>query len=151
MFTMVPFRKREEKPRLFYSPFREMEDMANRMFGDFFQMPDVQKTEAPAMNIYKEEGNIVVEAQLPGFDKNNITVELENDMLTIKGEHKEENVKEEENYYHREFSRSSFSRSVKLPGKLNPEELKAKYADGVLKISIPSAEAVETKKQIVIE
>ena len=153
MFSLIP-RRREGKPKLFYSPFKEMEDMMNRMFGDFSGETSLEKafTEAtPGFNMYKDEGDMVIEASLPGFDKNNIKVELQDDVLTIKGEHKEETEEKEKDYYHKEFSRSSFCRSVRLPEKVKPEDFKAKYKDGILEIRVPTSEPEEKTHTIEIE
>ncbi len=151
MFSLIPWRKKKAEPKLFYSPFKEMEDMVNRMFADFYGGLDIQRYEVPAFNMYREGDNLVVEASLPGFDKKNITVELDEDLLTIRGEHKEESKKEEKDYYYKEFSVESFSRTVRLPNKVNPEDLKAQYKDGVLKITIPAKDEEKKVKTIKIE
>jgi len=151
MFSLVPWKKNKAQTGIFFAPFREMEEMFNRAFSDFFDATVTEKIGLPAFNMYKDKGNLIVEASLPGYDKNNITVELEGDLLTIKGEQKEEKEEKEKDYYHREFHAGSFTRTVKLPGKVNPDDLKAKYENGVLKVILPSAEPAEKVKVIKIE
>lgn len=153
MFSLIP-RREDNLPKLFYSPFKEMEDMMNRMFGDFRGEAGLEKsfrTSTPSFNMFKDGDDMVIEASVPGFDKKNISVELKDDLLTIKGEQKEESEKKEKDYYHREFSSSSFSRSVRLPDRVKPEDFKAKYKDGILEIRVPTGEPETKTHSIEIE
>lgn len=153
MFNLIP-RREDKLPKLFYSPFKEMEDMVNRMFGDFRGEAGLEKStgiSTPSFNMFKDGNDMVIEASVPGFDKKDIKVELRDDLLTIKGEQKEETEKKEKDYYHREFSSSSFSRSVRLPEKVKPEDFKAKYKDGILEIRVPAGESETQTHSIRIE
>lgn len=152
MFSLVP-RKKERglRPRGFFAPFFDMDDFGEKMMQEFYG-GESEKMTLPAFNVYKEEGNTVVEASLPGYDKKDISIELDKDLLTVKGEHKEEAEKKEKDYYHREFRSGSFIRSVRVPGKFNADELKAQHKDGILKITIPTIdEEQNTVKKIDIE
>lgn len=154
MLNLIPWKKRETKPRLFYSPFKEMEDMVNRMFedftGDFDSGLSLSKTSAmPSFNMYRQDNNYVIEVSVPGYDKKDITIELQDDFLTIKGEKKEEKEEKNKNYHYREFHTGSFQRSLRLPEVINPEDFKAKYKDGILEIRIPAKEEPEKKSHTI--
>jgi len=156
MFNLIP-RGRETRPKLFYSPFKEMEDMVNRMIGDFVGEPGKElslSTETPSfpgLNIYKDDNDYVIEASVPGYNKDNITVEVDDNFLTIKGEKKEEKEEKEKDYYYREFHSGSFQRSVRLPRAVNPDDLKAKYRDGLLELRMPVTEPEKKAHSIKIE
>jgi len=145
MFGMVPSRRKSSNPKLFYSPFREMEDMANRMFGDFFADTSMERFAAPDFNMFRDEGDLVIEVSLPGYNKNDISIEVQDEVLTIRGKTKEEKKEEEKDYYYREFYAGSFERKVSLPERVKPEDFKAKYKNGILEIRMPSAEEPEEK------
>jgi len=100
----------------------------------------------PAFNLYKENGNIVIEANVPGYTKEEIKVEVKENILTVSGEHKEEKEVSEKDYYHKEFQMGSFSRSVNLPSGITTEDIKAKYSDGILRLSMPSKEETKTEE-----
>lgn len=151
MFSLIPWSKKKTRglPSVF-EPFRDMENFLDR-FG--VEVPDweLTATELPAFNMYREGDDLIVDAKLPGYKKDDITVELNDDVLTIKGERKEEQRKEEKDYYYREFRTGAFNRSVRLPGDVSPDKLKAKYENGILKISLPYSEEAGKSKAIPIE
>jgi HSP20 family protein len=121
-------------------------------FNDFFS-PEKRPTEKdglwgwnPAVDVYENDEAIIVKAELPGVDKNQITVDVEGRVLTIKGERKYENEVKEDNYYRRERSYGSFHRAFTLPDDVDPDAIKADYKDGVLKIQVPKSEAHKPKQ-----
>ncbi len=118
---------------------------------DFFQGLDTMKVGVPAFNVYRDQGNFVVEASLPGYSREDITVEMRDDLLTISGTHKEEKKEEEKDYYYREFSSGSFTRSVRLPSPVDPASLKAKFDKGILKITLPDTETDRQTHKINVE
>jgi HSP20 family protein len=143
--------RRKHRPKLFYSPFREMEDLANRMFSGLFGDGEKESQlleEVPAFNMYRDGDSLVIEVRVPGFKKEDINVEVEGDVLTISGKREEKEEKEEKDYYYREFRTGSFSRSVRLPSGVNSEDLQAKYQDGMLKISMPAPEEMKKSKKV---
>lgn len=150
MFSLIPWRKRTGKVERAYDPFSEMEAAINRFFGDTFTKP-FGSWDVPALNMYHEGDNLVVEASTPGYNKNDITVELDDDLLTIRGEKKKESKEEEKDYYYREFSSSSFTRTIALPTKVKPEDLKASYTNGVLKVKLPAPRTEKKSTKIKIE
>lgn len=101
----------------------------------------------PAVDVYAKNGNLIVKAQLPSVDPNNIDVSVKNNVLTISGERKAEQEVSEENVYTMESSYGQFERSVTLPQEVKLEKIKASYSNGVLEIEIPGAAKKEPKEQ----
>jgi len=147
--VMVP-----EKAEL-VSPFEEME----RWFGDFFNrpffspmwmprfnLPRMQQV-TPSLDIYEEEDAVVVKAELPGIGKEDVEVDISDDLLTISGEKKAEEKLERKDYHRIERSYGSFSRSVRLPGEVLSDQAKASFKDGVLEVRIPKTEAAKQKRR----
>lgn len=100
----------------------------------------------PALDVYQDKDNVVVETQLPGIDKNNVNISVENDVLTIEGSSEQKSEVDDKNYYRQEVRRGSFHRAVALPVSVNGEGSKAEYKDGVLKITIPKEERAKPKQ-----
>jgi len=143
MFSLIP------RKSIFVNPFKLMEESSSSLMKDFFSdFPFKPMSEgSPSFNIYQDKDQMVVEASVPGYNKENITVELKDDMLTIRGEMKENTEKKEKEYVYREFHSGSFSRSIRLQEKVKPEDLKARYKDGILEIRLPSAKKEEEKEK----
>ncbi len=122
----------------------------SNFFDDFFSRDyhngNLRGANLPAVNISEDDENFEVEVAAPGLKKEDFNINLENNLLTISGEHKEENEeKEGKKISRREFSYTSFTRSFTLPETVEGEKIKAKYQDGVLKLTLPKKE--EAKKQ----
>ena len=110
-------------------------------------------TTLPSVNIKESVDDFEVELAAPGFEKKDFNIELNHDLLTISSEKKVENeTKEGQQFARREFSYQSFSRSFTLPNTADGEKIKAKYENGILKVSIPKREEAKPKppKQIAI-
>ena len=106
----------------------------------------------PAINVVSNNGNYEVELATPGFKKEEVNISIENKMLTITGESKKENEEKDKNYTRKEFSSNSFVRSFALPENVDEDSIDAKYADGVLKITLKKAEeAIQNKKEVTIK
>ncbi|MDR9418014.1 Hsp20/alpha crystallin family protein [Gracilimonas sp.] len=103
----------------------------------------------PSVDISETEDNFEVSAALPGMNKEDITVDLENGRLTISGERKFENEEEGKNFHRVESKYGKFKRSFQLPDTINEDSIVAKYEDGVLNITIEKSEE-KVKKQIKI-
>lgn len=124
----------------------------NSFLNDFFY-PAKRATEKdglwgwnPAVDVYENDDAIIVKAELPGVDKDQITVDVEGRVLTIKGERKYENEVKEDSYYRRERSYGSFQRAFTLPDGADSDAIKAEYKDGVLKIKVPKSETQKPKQ-----
>jgi len=100
----------------------------------------------PKTDISENENEFLVRAEVPGIDKKDIDITLSDGLLTIKGEKKFENEEKNENYHRRESSYGSFTRSFQLSSEIENDGIEANYRDGVLKITLPKAEAAAPKK-----
>jgi HSP20 family protein len=101
---------------------------------------------APALDLYEEKDDIVVKAEIPGIDKNNIEVNLADHTLTIKGEKKKEEETKEENYYRSERSYGAFLRTIELPKEVHADKVKATFKNGVLEVRLPKTEEAKAKE-----
>lgn len=99
----------------------------------------------PRVNITERAKDYRLEMEAPGFDKKDLKVELQEDTLTIRGEHTVEQDKEEERYTRREFNRSAFERSFVLPNTADSAKVGADYTNGVLTLTIPKREESKPK------
>ena len=99
----------------------------------------------PAANIIDNEKDFNIELAVPGMAKDDFSINLENDILTISVERKEEEVKEERNFTRREFRYDGFSRSFSLPDTIDQEKIKADYNNGVLSVMLPKSEEAKIK------
>jgi HSP20 family protein len=127
------------------SPFNEL---VNEFFGrDIGQLlgQDEARRFVPAVNIIEREDAFELRISAPGFGKDELKLNVEADTLTISGEHKVEDLKENERYTRREFMHSAFSRSFRLPETVNAEGISAEHVNGMLHVRIPKAEAAKPK------
>jgi len=102
---------------------------------------------APSVDISEDDGNYVVTAELPGTKREDVTVELEEDVLTVRGEKRNEREEKKEKRRLVERSYGTFSRSFTLPANADPEKISASFKDGVLTVTI--AKRPETKPRVV--
>ena len=116
-------------------------------FDDF--MPD-NKMVNMNCDIYEKEGKYNVVLDIPGFDKKDIKIDVENGYLTVKAYRKEENDEKDKHYIKRERVYGSFKRQFYI-GDVDSEEIKAEFKDGTLKIIVPKVEENRSKKTIAIE
>ncbi len=127
------------------------------IFDDFFRdwsstnFSDTN-TSLPAVNIKENEDEFTVEVAVPGMEKKDFQIDLDNDVLTISSEKKLENEESKENYTRREYSYQSFKRSFNLPKNVvDSDKIKATYKNGELSISIPKREEAKPKPARLIE
>jgi len=139
-----------------WRPGRELaaiRDEMNRLFDDFFSgfpFPErrrglMEGEWAPTVDVAETDENIVVTAELPGVKQNDVEISVINDVLTLKGEKKEEKEIKKENYHRIERSYGSFQRSITLPTGVQADKAKATYKDGVLTVTIPKVEEAKPK------
>jgi HSP20 family protein len=128
-----------------WSPFFEGFDDADKMFSEFVPMirRDGSAGFVPAVDVYEDKGNLIVETQLAGIDSEKVSIAIENDVLTIKGERKSE--VEDKDYYRKEIRRGSFFRTIQLPAHVDGDKASAISESGILKISIPKREESQPK------
>ena len=101
---------------------------------------------APTVDLYEEKDDIVVKAELPGMEKDNIEINLTDDRLTIKGEKKKEKEIKKENYYRSERAYGSFVRTLELPREVQSDKVKATFKNGVLEVRLPKTEEAKKKE-----
>jgi HSP20 family protein len=130
-----------------FNPYRglaSLSDDVERFFRGYDIDPETFDTVwVPSVDVAENEKAYEVKAEIPGMKKEDIKVNLENDVLTIQGEKKEETDKKEKNVQLSERVYGRFQRSFRLPKQTKSEAIKATYKDGVLTLEIPKAE--ETK------
>ena len=133
-----------------WDPFRDLnvlQDRMNRLFEDAgHDEPAATTNWSPAVDILETSGEILVKAELPGLERNDIALNLEKNVLTLKGERKFEKETKEENYHRIERSYGNFSRSFSIPATVDEDKISADYKDGVLKIVLPKKEQVKPKQ-----
>lgn len=100
----------------------------------------------PPLDISETDEDIIVKAEIPGIELKDIDISISGDILTIKGEKKEEKEEKGRNYHFIERSYGCFSRSVTLPASVKHEQVKAEYKKGILEIALPKSEKVKVKK-----
>src|SRR2546428_11462236 len=135
-------------------PFRDLnvlQDRMNRLFeaaGRNYgtDEPAATTSWSPAVDIFETEGDIVVKAEMPGMDRKDITLHLENNVLTLRGDRKFEKETKDENYHRIERSYGNFSRSFSIPATVDEEKIRADYKDGVLKIVLPKKDQAKPKQ-----
>jgi len=124
----------------------------NRLFEDAFPtragVDDTLSMGAwsPVVDIFDRQDAIVIHAELPGVKKEDISIEVKHNTLTLKGERVAGQEVHEGNYYRRERSFGCFQRSFTLPEMVNPDLIKAKFKDGVLEIEVPKPEEAKPKQ-----
>jgi HSP20 family protein len=95
----------------------------------------------PALDVAESDAAYVVTVELPGAKRDDVTLEMNEDVLTIRGEKKSEREEKDEQRHYVERTYGSFSRSFRLPAHVDPEGIKASFRDGVLTVEIPKTEA----------
>jgi HSP20 family protein len=130
-----------------WDPGREVDTLQtemNRVFDAFFgNRPGKGGTAqrwVPAMDLVEDKHNLVLRADLPGLSEDDVIIEVKDGVLTISGERKTEEKKEDEGYYRVERAFGRFSRSLTLPDGIDPEQVKAEFENGVLEVRIPKPE-----------
>lgn len=133
------------------TPFNEF---VNEFFGrDMGQLlgSDEARRSMPSVNILDRNDGFQLELLAPGFSKQDLKVNVDNDVLTISAETKSESLQENERYTRREFTHHAFSRSFKLPEGVDADQIKAEHVNGVLRLHIPKVQVVKPKaKEIAI-
>jgi HSP20 family protein len=120
-------------------------DEFDNFFDDNFTTENIRSTWYPAVDIEHKEKEYVLKADIPGLKKEDIKVTIENGSLTLKGERKSEHEENKNNYHRIERTYGTFQRSFKIPEGLTEKQIKAKYDDGVLELTIPTPKVEEPK------
>ena len=127
--------KRSYRPFLWSSLFDD----------DFFPVVSQKSTSMPAVNIKEDEKRFILDLAIPGIDKKDLKIEINEDVLTISSENKNEKEENSDGIKRREFSYSSFCRSFYLPENINKDKIGANYKDGILTVELPKEEEEKAK------
>ena len=131
-----------------WDPFREFNTLPARLafWGNKdWEEPLSTTTYVPSVDIFETDNEVVVKAEMPGMNANDIDVRLEDNVLTLKGERHFEKDAKEENYHRIEREYGTFTRSFALPRTVNGDKVSAEYRDGILKIVLPKKEETKPK------
>ncbi len=132
-----------------WEPFNELVSMRkemDRLFGDFFAQPVGREGWAlPMIDLYQTDDDVVVKATLPGLEAEDLDIQITGDLLTIRGEAKQEEIVKEAKYHLREHRYQAFSRSITLPVTVVADKAKAEMKNGILQLTLPKAEETKPK------
>jgi HSP20 family protein len=133
-----------------WEPAREMmslRDAMDRLFDDAFTRPLSIRDNwsVPAVDMYQTDDEIVVKAALPGIKSDEVQINITGEVLTLKGEVKQEEEKKEKAWHIREQRYGSFERSVVLPTDVVADKAKAEFENGILTITLPKADEVKPR------
>ena len=123
---------------------RDWMDWTNSNFSD-------TNTTMPAVNVKENNDEYVIEVAAPGMKKDDFTVEIDNDVLTISSEMQSEKEESNDNYTRKEFSFTSFKRAFTLPETVDGSKIDAKYEDGILRLTLPKKQEALPKPKRLIE
>jgi HSP20 family protein len=137
-----------------YDPFRDLktlQDEVNRLFLTNFSRSYGDEGIArgawmPNVDIFENKDEIVLEAELPGMNREDFELTIENNVLTLRGERRFEKKDETDNYHRVERSYGAFSRSFTLPQTVSPENATAEYKNGVLRVALLKREEVKARR-----
>ena len=126
-----------------WTPF--IEPSFGEGFDKIFENWPTAQGFTPAIDVYEDKDNVVVETTLAGIDPDKVDISIENDVLTVKGEIEKKSEVEDKNYYRKEIRSGSFYRSVQLTNRVVGDEALANYDKGILTIKIPKAPEAKPK------
>lgn len=138
------------------NPVEELYREMNQLFDDFFGHSVSRGLEKepcfePCIDLHENDKDYIVEAEIPGIDKENVDIAINGDVMTIKGEKKNEAEEKKDNYYRLERSFGQFSRDIPIPEDVDRDKIDAKFKNGVLKIELPkNPKAQRSAKRIEI-
>jgi len=148
---LIPWRRHEIARR---DPFlalrREMDDLFDRFVGDGELTSWVPSSFAPRIDVTETDEEVCVSAEIPGIDEKDFDISISDDVLVIKGEKKQETEEKDGGRHYVERSYGAFERDVHLPCKVEADKCKAKYARGVLRVTLPKTTKGHSGKKIVI-
>ncbi|HRV55004.1 MAG: Hsp20/alpha crystallin family protein [Mangrovimonas sp.] len=128
-----------------------IDELFNKNFGTEFMSNFNTGITLPSVNIKDNADNFEVHMAVPGFDKKDFDINVDNHILSISAENKVENEHEEANFTRREFGYSNFRRSFTLPETVDTDKISATYKDGILNVMIPKLEEAKKKPMRSIE
>jgi HSP20 family protein len=152
MKSMIPVGSERGVSRSSSNPFTALQQEIDRLFDGFSRgfatFPSFPSTRElmPSMDVSETDKEIEITTELPGLEEKDIQLNVADDVLTIRGEKKNEREESKKDYHLVERSYGSFVRSVQLPNGVNAEGIKAVMAKGVLKVTVPKPAPAQSKK-----
>lgn len=152
----------EVVPRRELSLFDEMDRMFDTMlhrgwlrpfhelWPEFGRLEETMELGAPRVDVIDRDEEILVRAEVPGVEKKDLKVDLSGQLLTIDGERRHEEKKEEGEYFRAEIARGAFTRTIRLPEDVELEKSKAEFNEGILEIHLPKTHKTE-RRRITVE
>lgn len=142
-----------------WDPFRDLmtlREKMNRLFEEAFMTRGEEKelvsgTWTPSVDVYETENALILSAEVPGIEENDIEIKIENSTLTLHGERKFEKETKEENFHRIERAYGSFHRSFTLPNYIDQDKIKAEHENGILKITMPKKTEMKPRKVKVLK
>lgn len=137
-----------------WDPFVELEDVSkhlNRIFGRFPARPEPDRELlamvdwAPTVDISETDTAYLIKGEIPGVDKENVKVNIEDGLITMRGERKQEKEQKDEKFHRIERSYGSFMRSFRLPDDVDETAVKAEFKDGMLNVTLPKSAKTKNK------
>jgi len=154
-FGRKPLPVRQEEA----DPFRDFQRQMNRLFDEFFGEAPLAERErgpewapaafTPRVDVSETDAEVKVSAELPGMDEKDISVELQDDMLVLRGEKKSEQEEKGKNWFRREQSYGSFHRTIELPAGVDAGKAKAQFKKGVLTFTAPKRPEEQARRKTV--
>lgn len=117
----------------------------------FFDTEGLRRQSMPSVNVKESEKDFEIEVAAPGLSKKDFNITVENGVLTISSEKKEEKEEKDKDFTRREFSYSAFSRAFTLPENVNEDDVRASYQDGILRLNISKKNIAVSKAKKAIE
>jgi len=130
---------------------QSLQNDMNKIFDEFFRGDNVagdsflNRDWNPAVDIVEHKDQYILKAEIPGMKKDDVKITLENNVLTIRGEKKNEVEQKDEHFHRIERSYGSFERSFTIPGTIKTNDIDAQYKDGILTLTLPKAEEAKSK------
>lgn len=142
-----------------WSPLDELSEMQRefkRTFGRLFPLPFMERrpleTEwMPDIDMFVKGDDLVIRAEIPGIDPKDVSIEVTDDTLVLKGERKASKEAREEDYYRSEMSYGSFLREISIPSGVDPNSINAVCDKGILEITIPKAAEKEKPRKVSVQ
>lgn len=133
-------------PRLSFDPFaevRRMQSEMNRLFADF---ETANASDFPAVNLWASSDGVMLTAEIPGVKAEDVDLAVHDDLLTLKGKRAPSVEEERASFHRRERPQGSFVRTVKLPFRVDPERVQARFTNGVLDVALLRPESERPRK-----
>ena len=131
-----------------WEPFAELGDLRSRFDRMFEELTEGRGSRwTPAIDVVHDKGNLILRADVPGIKPDEVKIEVQDDIITVSGQHEESKEEKDKNFLRRERRYGSFRRSMALPAGVDAKKIKAKTRDGVVEVTIPLPK--EAKKESV--